>query len=282
MNIFDKLRVYVTMHNYKYNKGVDEFLKNVIKEGKLLERREFEEFTVPVRFKDKVFNVWVSNFPYADLSIIYEDYFYGPVFRYSRPSRSTQIAFWEWLERQGYDIEQHTQPREAVVQKNEYQTKCFRDHMIRKQKELNPPIGYKGTSQQSWGYCDDDDDAGVNEKQPAKSNRFALTKKEWYWLKNRQIDETPCLIAGWKWCREVCKVKCKLVPDWKDVAEFEARVAKRLVYPAQPCACKEACPLGLSGNGECSRFSRSAGWCNLKHARLEVEEEMEKESKRYV
>lgn len=107
MNIFDKLRFYVTVHNYKYSKEIDDFLKNIIKEGELLEKKEFEVFTVRVRYKGKVFRVWVGNFPYADLCMLYENDFYIPILKYVRPSRSTQIAFWEWLEKQGYDINQH-------------------------------------------------------------------------------------------------------------------------------------------------------------------------------
>ena len=107
MNIFDKLRFYVTVHNYKYSKEIDDFLKNIIKEGELLEKKEFEVFTVRVRYNGKVFRVWVGNFPDADLCMLYENDFYIPILKYVRPSRSTQIAFWEWLEKQGYDINQH-------------------------------------------------------------------------------------------------------------------------------------------------------------------------------
>jgi hypothetical protein len=57
--------------------------------------------------------------------------------------------------------------------------------------------------------------------------------------------------------------------DYRDAAEFEARVAAKLAtYEyTDPCLGKTICP--YAGKGwTCSR-------CNLKHARLAVEEEME-------
>lgn len=59
-----------------------------------------------------------------------------------------------------------------------------------------------------------------------------------------------------------------LTPDYKDAAEFEARVAKALAGPIHLTPCNEM---------DCEYVSISCPSCRLKHARLEAEYKMEAE-----
>jgi len=69
-------------------------------------------------------------------------------------------------------------------------------------------------------------------------------------------------------------------PDYRDAAEFEARVAVVAATGAQPCLVDDELPLlgGECPEGkekECFRFSPCFTHCGLKHARLYVEEKMD-------
>lgn len=73
--------------------------------------------------------------------------------------------------------------------------------------------------------------------------------------------------------------ECPIVPNFRDAAEFEARVAMKLALThdgPEPCERNEEvkhCPWAkrvIEGKMTCK-------FCRLKHARLVVEEEMEKE-----
>ena len=73
-------------------------------------------------------------------------------------------------------------------------------------------------------------------------------------------------------------------PDYRDAAEFEARVAVVAANGAQPCLqYNYDCPDGYAGDcpdncdGNYNRFGTQAIRCGLKHARLYVEEEMDNE-----
>lgn len=77
-----------------------------------------------------------------------------------------------------------------------------------------------------------------------------------------------CLTCPCDYNRAVSLEFCPLASDYRDAAEFEARVAAKLAtYEyTDPCNGKTRCP--YAGKGwSCRR-------CNLKHARLAVEEEM--------
>lgn len=99
-----------------------------------------------------------------------------------------------------------------------------------------------------------------------------LTEAEKKWLKEKRV-RNECFVR----CYTVgnCMLcsgqkTCYLWPnDFKDAAEFEARVAKRVLL-LPPCA----------GLGECvePNIRLSCEECRLKHARLAVEKEMEAES----
>lgn len=124
-----------------------------------------------------------------------------------------------------------------------------------------------------------------------------LTEAEKKWLEERKQPNYPAActrlrpIKKWgkvqvmteKECRPICGYdynwrdwECVLLltkNDYKDAAEFEARVAAKLAQ--SPCwSCPEksklSCPRGKSeANGR-----PKAEACRLKHARLAVEEEM--------
>ncbi len=111
-----------------------------------------------------------------------------------------------------------------------------------------------------------------------------LTDQEKAWLERRKC---PCLhcsnhgvACGYSLFE---KATCEWLdldvdePDYKDAAEFEARVALWLVHNGrlfeEPCSyqrkCK--CPHIPHKRGYCNR------WCKLMTARLAVEQEMEKQ-----
>ncbi len=113
-----------------------------------------------------------------------------------------------------------------------------------------------------------------------------LTPNEIKWLRERKLRATPCdaelpgIICNC--CIEVINGDCPLKPDYRDAAEFEARVAVIAANGAQPCLQYEYdCPYGYDGNcpdncdGNYNRFGTQATSCGLKHARLYVEEEMD-------
>lgn len=104
-----------------------------------------------------------------------------------------------------------------------------------------------------------------------------LTEKERKWLEKRRTKDAPCG-ACWRWCRTECKEACdRLTSDYRDAAEFEARVAEKLTL-------KEPCPLPENADlDDCPYFTEDDGsafscrWCRLKRARITVEEEMDNE-----
>lgn len=73
--------------------------------------------------------------------------------------------------------------------------------------------------------------------------------------------------------------------DYRDAAEFEARVAVVAANGAQPCLQYDYnCPYGYAGDcpdncdGNYNRFGTQATRCGLKHARLYVEQEMDNDT----
>ena len=111
-----------------------------------------------------------------------------------------------------------------------------------------------------------------------------LSKKERVWLERRKNPCVHCVHYGLDCDKDgtlpgnVCAWLELDVgdPDYKDAAEFEARVALWLVHNGrlfeEPCSyqrkCK--CPHLPFKRGYCNR------WCKLMTARLAVEREMEK------
>lgn len=118
-----------------------------------------------------------------------------------------------------------------------------------------------------------------------------LTEQEKAWLESRK---SPCLhcsnhgrACGYALPPGACCAWIDLdvaEPDYRDAAEFEARVAALLAtqyfkWFEHPCEC---------GDGTCHHLPCPPGkeyaphrlwcrrWCKIKHARLMIEKEMEK------
>lgn len=112
-----------------------------------------------------------------------------------------------------------------------------------------------------------------------------LTEQERKWLENRKIRCSRCVhyeVSGVGgicfWCADREKFETSaytLASDYRDAAEFEARVAEKLTL-------KEPCPLPEHADlDDCPYFTEDDGsafscrWCRLKRARIAVEEEMD-------
>lgn len=119
-----------------------------------------------------------------------------------------------------------------------------------------------------------------------------LTEQERKWLEERKkrtqhCDTCPNRVGYYELCSS-CRSRSlyglSLCPDYRDAAEFEARVAVVAANRAQPCLQYDYnCPYGYAGDcpdncdGNYNRFGTQATRCGLKHARLYVEEEMDNE-----
>lgn len=112
-----------------------------------------------------------------------------------------------------------------------------------------------------------------------------LTQNEKNWLEEREKRPVPCsLNESWNWCLNICsgqtlplRPSCLMVPDYRDAAEFEARVAAELARPNMAmCPC---------WTGDCE-YKRQSGYgavcraCRLKYAHLAVEADMEAKNDR--
>ena len=113
-----------------------------------------------------------------------------------------------------------------------------------------------------------------------------LTTSEVEWLRERELRTTPCAAELPRvicdYCIEMVGTVCPLKPDYRDAAEFEARVAVIAANGAQPCLVDDETPSlgGFCPEGkerECERYNNCFTRCGLKHARLYVEEEMDNE-----
>lgn len=106
--------------------------------------------------------------------------------------------------------------------------------------------------------------------------KYPLTESEKQWLKQKEIlDEVSevCYTVGS--CEDCyAKESCYLWPnDYRDAAEFEARVAAKLAT----MICDRFCADILNNKVCCRGHDDRSGMyaCRLKRARLAVEEEME-------
>lgn len=104
-----------------------------------------------------------------------------------------------------------------------------------------------------------------------------LTEQERKWLRGRDLRAAPCdnelpgIICDC--CVEIIGVVCPLKPDYRDAAEFEARVSRYIV--------ENASELDFSSNNW--QFfdgfkAKSLAWYILREARIAVEVEMENDS----
>ena len=108
MNFSTKVCIWLNFKLYSYSSRADKFIRYIINEGKLV-AVDASLYGCPanafVQVGDKVFAVWIANYPCADLSDVYEVDRDGVfpakyIYKRERPSRKTQIAFWEWMEKQ--------------------------------------------------------------------------------------------------------------------------------------------------------------------------------------
>ena len=111
-----------------------------------------------------------------------------------------------------------------------------------------------------------------------------LTEAEKKWLEERERTELTHGLYSCAHCWH-CTIErdlyhgyctasedyCLIEPDFRDAAEFEARVAAKLAYfdIYRPCA----------DDGRCIELPMPCQSCRIKHARLAVEAEMEQEEK---
>ena len=101
MKFMEKLCIILSLHNCRYSPYVDEFIKNLVREGKLVSYNRY---------------VWIENYPYADLTDVKRYNDNTILYRDLRPSRVTQIAFWEWMNKQGvYPDKDPTNPEDEKV-----------------------------------------------------------------------------------------------------------------------------------------------------------------------
>lgn len=103
-----------------------------------------------------------------------------------------------------------------------------------------------------------------------------LTDKEKRWLEGRDLRPAPCdnELPGalCDCCIEIIGTVCPLKPDYRDAAEFEARVSR--------CIAENASELDMISNN--LQFlegfkAKSLAWYILREARIAVEEEMDNE-----
>lgn len=98
MDFKQKLNIILYFHTYKYSPYVDEFIKKLINEGEVL---NYDRYRAEIKWRGVHYGVWIENYPYADLGDVrkYSDNTF--LYRKLRPSRATQIAFWDWMNKQG-------------------------------------------------------------------------------------------------------------------------------------------------------------------------------------
>lgn len=109
MRLWDKLDIWFSMKNCTYNENVDRFVRSVIQNGSVVGRNPWY---VIVELNDTKFHFWAENRWYADLSDCKDDN--GDyVYRDLRPSRLTEIMFWEWLESNGVTVCEKTEEERA-------------------------------------------------------------------------------------------------------------------------------------------------------------------------
>lgn len=98
MDFKQKLNIILCFHTYKYSPYVDEFIKKLINDGEVL---NYDRYRAKIKWRGVHYGVWIENYPYADLGDVrkYSDNTF--LYRKLRPSRATQIAFWDWMNKQG-------------------------------------------------------------------------------------------------------------------------------------------------------------------------------------
>ena len=113
MKFMEKLCITLSLHNCRYSPYVDEFIKNLVREGKLV---SFNRYRAEIKWRGVHYGVWIENYPYADLTNVKRYNDNTILYRELRPSRVTQIAFWEWMNKQDvYPDKDPTNPEDEKV-----------------------------------------------------------------------------------------------------------------------------------------------------------------------
>ena len=109
MNIFKKIRWFFTIRTHPFKQHVDFIVQGFINHEKLLETDDYKAI---IKFADKVYGIWIENYPYAWLSNCvemssdeYERNFHimsknHTTWKDAVPSKKTSMLFEEWLEKE--------------------------------------------------------------------------------------------------------------------------------------------------------------------------------------
>lgn len=101
MKFLTKLAIFFELKNDSYSKLVDDFINVIIKKGEFV---GLDCFHVHVRLYNEDYFLWVANKWYADLADCYKKNRVSYLYHNKRPSRFTQIRFWEWVEKHKPDL----------------------------------------------------------------------------------------------------------------------------------------------------------------------------------
>lgn len=101
MKLLTKLAIFLELKNYSYSKSVDDLINVIIKKGEFV---RLDYFRVHVRLYDEDYFLWGANRWYGDLTDCIKKDDVSYLYQGKRPSRFTQIRFWEWVEKHKPDL----------------------------------------------------------------------------------------------------------------------------------------------------------------------------------
>lgn len=107
MKFLTKLAIFLELKNDSYSKSVDDLINLIIKKGEFV---GLDYFRVHVRLYDEDYFLWGSNKWYGDLADCYKKDGVSYLYCNKRPSRFTQIRFWEWVEKHKPDLFSKKEP----------------------------------------------------------------------------------------------------------------------------------------------------------------------------
>lgn len=106
-----------------------------------------------------------------------------------------------------------------------------------------------------------------------------LTEREKKWCKKRQKTNKAPIEEPWVLAPEFMLMAFREMHEAREAAEFSERVAVKLAIndttylPCHQKGHENQCPY----NNYCPTDKKKTAWCKMKHARLQVEEEMDVE-----
>ena len=60
MKFMEKLCIILSLHNCRYSPYVDEFIKNLVREGKLV---SYNRYRAEIKWRGVHYGVWIENYP---------------------------------------------------------------------------------------------------------------------------------------------------------------------------------------------------------------------------